>query len=51
MKKMDDRILQILKEKQALFDAYADKSVSGEQSIRISEAELAEEEFANSKVS
>ena len=50
-KTIDERILQILKEKQALFDAYADKSESGEQSIRISEAELAEEEFANSKVS
>ena len=50
-KTVDERILQVLKEKQALFDAYADKSESGEESIRLSEAELAESEFTNSKVS
>ena len=48
---IDERILQILKEKQALFDAYANKSESGEQSIQVSEKDLAEYEFANSRVS
>ena len=44
-KTIDERILQIIKEKQALFDAYADKSDSGNQSIQLSEAELAKSEF------
>ncbi|MBQ7580680.1 MAG: DEAD/DEAH box helicase [Clostridia bacterium] len=47
-KTVDERILQILKEKQALFDSYADKSDSGEQSIQLNEKELAEQEFNNS---
>ena len=50
-KTVDERILQVLKEKQALFDAYANKSNSGEQSIQLSETELAEEEFNNCRVS
>ena len=49
-KTVDERILQALKEKQALFDMYANKSESGEQSIQLSESELAEYEFENSKV-
>ena len=48
---IDERILQILKEKLALFDAYANISESGEQSIQVSEKDLAEYEFANSRVS
>lgn len=48
---VDERILQLLKEKQAIFDAYADRSESGENSIAIKESDLAVEEFANCKVS
>ena len=41
-KTVDERILQILKEKQAIFDAYADKSEIGEKSVQLTEKELAE---------
>ena len=44
---VDERILQILKEKQSLFDAYVDKSESGEQSIQLTEKEIAQFEFSN----
>lgn len=50
-KTVDERILQILKEKQAIFDAYANKSESGEKSITLKETEIAAMEFADSKVS
>lgn len=50
-KTVDERILQVLKEKQAIFDAYADKSESGEQSFGISEADIARAEFERSLVS
>ena len=50
-KTVDERILQILKEKQAIFDAYANKSESGEKSIALKESEIAAMEFADSKVS
>ena len=50
-KTIDESILQVLKEKQALFDAYADKSEIGEQSITLSESEIANYEFENSKIS
>lgn len=49
-KTVDERILQILKEKQAVFDAYANKSEIGEQSIRLNEADLAELEFNNTNI-
>lgn len=47
---VDERILQILKEKQAIFDAYADKSESGERSLQVKESDIAALEFANSKI-
>jgi len=50
-KTIDESILQVLKEKQALFDAYADKSEIGEQSITLSESEIANYVFENSKIS
>lgn len=49
-KTVDERILQIVKEKQALFDAYADKSISGEASLQVNEAEVAQAEFDNSLI-
>lgn len=49
-KTVDERILQIVKEKQALFDSYADKSVSGEASLQVSESEVAQAEFENSLI-
>ena len=47
-KTVDERILQVLKEKQALFDAYADKSISGESSLEVKESDIAAAEFAGS---
>ena len=47
-KTVDERILQVLKEKQALFDAYADKSISGESSLEVKESDIAAAEFADS---
>lgn len=46
-KTVDERIIQVLKEKQAVFDAYADKSLSGEKSIEVTAAEIAKAEFEN----
>ena len=42
---VDERLLQVLKEKQQVFDAYADKSVSGENSLQIKESDIAAAEF------
>ena len=44
-KTVDERLLQVLKEKQQVFDAYADKSVSGENSLQIKESDIAAAEF------
>ncbi|MBR4439505.1 MAG: DEAD/DEAH box helicase [Clostridia bacterium] len=44
-KTVDERLLQVLKEKQRVFDAYADKSVSGENSLQIKESDIAAAEF------
>ena len=49
-KTVDERILQMVKEKQELFDAYADKSISGENSLNVSESEVAQAEFSNSMI-
>ncbi|MBR3242585.1 MAG: DEAD/DEAH box helicase [Parasporobacterium sp.] len=49
-KTVDERILQMVKEKQAIFDAYADKSISGENSIQLKETDVAQAEFANSLI-
>ena len=49
-KTVDERILQMVKEKQALFDSYADKSVSGENSLQIKESDVAQAEFENSLI-
>ena len=40
----------MVKEKQELFDAYADKSISGENSLNVSESEVAQAEFSNSMI-
>ncbi len=39
-KTVDERIIRVLEEKQKLFDSFADKSVSGDESIRLSEDEF-----------
>lgn len=47
-KTVDEQILQVLKEKQALFDAYADKSINGESSLEVKESDIAAAEFTSS---
>ena len=39
---VDERITELLKEKQTLFDEFADESVVGEENIRITEAQMAQ---------
>lgn len=49
-KTVDERLLQVLKEKQRVFDAYADRSVSGENSLQIKESDIAAAEFDDSLI-